>query len=126
MSRGNTLTVDQGSTAPLVAATLDVRPKVNKPTRLQDQLQHYGASQMKDNTFRSHLQSNTGMPPTTPLKHQSQNATSTNVPFMSIAAQEQKLQSQSIQNTAPFQNTVGHDAICGIMQRQNEITSMLV
>ena len=123
--KGNTTTLDQGSMAPPVSSMRDVRPKVNTQTCLKDQVQYHGTSLTRGITLRPQLQPNTG---TTALQHQSGNVytASTAASLRPVATQGQHMhRHQSAQNTS-MPNTVDQDAICGIMQRLNEITYMLV
>ena len=70
--KGNTTTLDQGSTAPPVSSMHDVRPKVNTQTCLKDQVQYHGTSLTRGITLRPQLQPNTG---TAALQHQSERFT---------------------------------------------------
>lgn len=80
-----------------------------------------------DKTLRSQLQPNTEMFHTTTLKYQSQNVltlSSSAASLRSLAVQEQHL--HRFQNGhSPVQKAAEHNVICGIMQKQNESTTML-
>ena len=95
--------------------------------------QHHVTS-ARDSTFRLQSQPANGTQAIA-QQHQFENAPTTLItaPAGSVAAQEQQLHrlhpAQSIQpaqSIPPMQAAVDQDAICGILQRQNEITAMLV
>lgn len=93
-------------------------------THLQDQLR---TSLTKDLTLKPQLQPNTEMSHAISLQPHSQNVSDfKSAPLRPVISHGHMPKHQPAQNGSSVYNTMDQDGICGIMQRQNEITSMLV
>ena len=97
-------------------------------------LSQHRVTSARDSTFRLQSQPANGTQAIA-QQYQFENAPTTLItaPAGSVAAQEQQLHrlqpaqsTQPAQSIPPMQAAVDQDAICGILQRQNEITAMLV
>ena len=118
----------QISTALPILPTSDAQPNVHSHV----QSQQHGLLQAKDVTVRQYSEINTGPPYTANLRN---NTTSLNVNTVPTAVLSRPTQEQntnglhSVQNNtslhASAQNTMDQN-ICGILQKQNDITSMLM
>ena len=95
-----------------------------KATEFVPKVQHHGVSREGNTALMLQLAPNTGVYHTNKMPEFQNVVTASTATFRSVAAQENQM--HGLQSAQNISTAVNQDSICGIMQRQNEITTMLM